>query len=248
MNRCLRAWGILPVGLILISAGAGLPISDEATTGKQVTQQADALKPFNSIIGAWRGVAQPQRGSRNGAWTEKVECQWTFRNGAAAILLTAEKSQQFEELKLLLDAERRGLVLHEKFEGGVRTYRGRLPEDWPGRVELVSEPDADGVSWRCTLQQLTNIRATLLFEKQLTPTGSFRRVVGIGYTRDGERLAVAGGNQRKCIVTGGLGTIPVTYKGKTWYVCCQGCVQAFNDAPEEIIADYLASLKEQKSK
>ena len=70
-----------------------------------------------------------------------------------------------------------------------------------------------------------------------------RRIAGIGYTRAGEKLAQAGGNQRKCIVTGGLGTIAVSHKGKTYYVCCQGCVQAFNDAPEAIIADYQASLK-----
>ncbi|MCP4510175.1 MAG: YHS domain-containing protein, partial [Fuerstiella sp.] len=45
------------------------------------------------------------------------------------------------------------------------------------------------------------------------------------------------------VVTGGLGTIAVSYKGKKYYVCCQGCVQAFNDDPETIIAEYNASLK-----
>ncbi|MBV9126060.1 MAG: YHS domain-containing protein [Planctomycetes bacterium] len=41
----------------------------------------------------------------------------------------------------------------------------------------------------------------------------------------------------ECIVTGGLGTIPVSYKGITYYVCCTGCKQAFEDNPEKILKE-----------
>ena len=207
---------------------------------------AQTLKPFNSLVGSWRGVGQLQRGSRKGAWSEKVVCEWNFDDAGAAVVLKSEAGRQFEQLKLRWDEKNKQLVLQQQFRDQLREYRGTMPKTWPNRLQLVSTADSDGVSYRCTIQQLTDIRSTLLFEKRTSPTGSFRRVAGIGYTRSGARLAVAGGNQRKCIVTGGLGTIPVTYKGETFYVCCQGCVQAFNDSPEEIIAEYRASLKAAK--
>jgi YHS domain-containing protein len=35
----------------------------------------------------------------------------------------------------------------------------------------------------------------------------------------------------------------VTHKGKTYYVCCSGCRDAFRDEPEKYIREYEESLK-----
>jgi YHS domain len=43
-----------------------------------------------------------------------------------------------------------------------------------------------------------------------------------------------------CIVTGGLGTSTVMYKGQTFYVCCSGCRDAFNENPEKFIKEWEA--------
>lgn len=247
MLRCFSPHRILILtGLLLCTVTLG----DDAKNSDQREDRRDeakistqVLNPFNTLVGSWRGLGQLKRGSRQGAWLEKVVCEWDFKDGTTAIVLAAEDGRQFTTLRLAGDPLTAELVLQQTHEGKVREYRGKVPKQWPDRLELVSAADADGVVWRCTIQQLNEIRCTLLFEKQTTPRGSFRRVAEIGYTRSGERLAVVGGNQRKCIVTGGLGTIPVTWKGQTWYVCCQGCVQAFNDDPEGIIAEYKASLK-----
>jgi YHS domain-containing protein len=51
-------------------------------------------------------------------------------------------------------------------------------------------------------------------------------------------LAVEGGDGPECVVTGGKGTIAINYKGATYYVCCSGCKQAFNENPEKILAEY----------
>jgi len=37
-----------------------------------------------------------------------------------------------------------------------------------------------------------------------------------------------------------LGTIAVSYAGTTYYVCCTGCRDAFNDNPAKILAEYKA--------
>jgi YHS domain-containing protein len=33
--------------------------------------------------------------------------------------------------------------------------------------------------------------------------------------------------------------MPVTYKGQTYYVCCTGCRDAFNETPEKYIKEFL---------
>ena len=40
------------------------------------------------------------------------------------------------------------------------------------------------------------------------------------------------------MVTGGEGTIAVTHDGKTYYVCCTGCRDYFNENPAEVLAEY----------
>ncbi|HIF01276.1 MAG: hypothetical protein ABGZ23_09195 [Fuerstiella sp.] len=232
---------LLIVVLLLTPGVSAVSVPEESPDGR--SKRAQDLKPFNSLIGEWRGVGQLQRGSRKGAWTEKVVCEWQFTDAETSVVLKSADSKRFEQLRLTWDQKNQQLVLNRKTKEGDHEYRGPAPKDWPGAVRLVTIRDDDGAAYRCTIQQLSDIRATLLFEKQTSPTGSFRRVFGIGYTRGGAKLAQSGAGQRKCIVTGGLGTIPVSFQGKTYYVCCQGCVQAFNEAPEAIIADYRASLK-----
>lgn len=201
------------------------------------------LKPLNSLIGSWRGVGQIKRGSRQGAWTEKTAVAWDFSMQPPAIVISTDGGKQFQQLRLTWDKATRKIQLVQKTDSGAVSFSGTMPAQWPQKLVLESVVNKDGSQLRCTINQLKDIRATVLLEKRTSAAGSFRRVSEVGYTRSGSKLAVVGGNQRKCIVTGGLGTIPVTHDGKTYYVCCQGCVQAFNESPAAIIADYQASLK-----
>lgn len=234
--------GLYTVLIIILLNGH---VASDETSGKPPKKAAEVLKPFNFLVGSWRGTGQPRRGSSRGAWQEKASCEWSFDNKRASVVLKSDGGKQFQQLQLSWDAKTGQLVLRQSQGEDQREYRGPVPKPDADRIQLVTADDTDGVSWRCTIQKLSDIRSTVLFERRSSPTGSFRRVAGIGYTRSGSRLAVAGGNQRKCVVTGGLGTIPVNYKGKTYYVCCQGCVQAFNESPDEIIAEYRASLKKE---
>ena len=42
--------------------------------------------------------------------------------------------------------------------------------------------------------------------------------------------------EKTCIISQGLGTIAVSYQGKTYWVCCSGCKAAFEDDPQRWIA------------
>ena len=58
------------------------------------------------------------------------------------------------------------------------------------------------------------------------------------------RLTFAAGESYPlCIVTEGRGTIQVSYKGKTYWVCCSGCRDLFNDKPESVLAEAAARQK-----
>ena len=227
---------------VLLAQGvSAMPLEQEPSN--RSLNHAQELKPFNSLIGEWRGVGQLKRGSRKGAWTEQTLCEWQFTDTEASVVLKSSDNRQFEYLRLTWDRKRQQLVLIRKTKEGVYEYRGQAPNDWPGAIRLVTTRNDDGVVYRCTMQQLSDIRTTVLFEKQTSPTGNFRRDFGIGYTRAGTKLARSGTGRHKCVVTGGLGTIPVSFQGKTYYVCCRGCVQAFNDAPAAVIEQYRASLR-----
>ena len=73
------------------------------------------------------------------------------------------------------------------------------------------------------------------------PPGStlLRKDYMIAATREGESLGAAE-KKNVCVVSGGVGTMPITYKGETFYVCCSGCRDAFNENPEKYVKEFKA--------
>ena len=61
-------------------------------------------------------------------------------------------------------------------------------------------------------------------------------------TKEGQSLG-AKEKKNECVVSGGLGTMKVMHKGETYYVCCSGCRDAFNDDPEKFIKEAAAKKK-----
>ena len=47
-----------------------------------------------------------------------------------------------------------------------------------------------------------------------------------------------GDGKPECIVSGGAGTMAVSYMGKTYYVCCSGCRSEFNESPAKYVKEY----------
>ena len=64
------------------------------------------------------------------------------------------------------------------------------------------------------------------------------RLDTIAHQRQGTSFALSDADygEQSCIITGGLGTATVAYKGKTYWVCCSGCRAAFEENPEKWIA------------
>jgi hypothetical protein len=108
-------------------------------------------------------------------------------------------------------------------------------------------PD-DGDQWQLVVNQLdnnqylTNLTRRPVTGKQYGPLDVIRQ------QRVGTSFAVADSDNPgpKCIISGGLGSMSVTYKGKSYPVCCSGCAAAFNDDPEKWLAKLAAREKAKK--
>jgi YHS domain-containing protein len=224
---------ILVAGM-LVSATAALaapPTSDKSTNAAK-----EALSQFNSLIGGWRGTAQPRRGSVAGSWRESAEWVWDFSQSTPAIRYVVTDGKLLKSVRITFDDKANAFrATAELPDGSTRTYAGEFKDD---RLVLDSPPDAKNEIHRLTVTRLNDKRTIVLFEKKRATSRGLGRIAEVGYTREGTRLAVEGGDGPECVVTGGKGTIPITYKGQTYYVCCSGCKQAFNENPEKILVEY----------
>ena len=220
--------------------------SQKNTDAESRDAQKAALEKFNSLIGGWRGVGMLKRRSTRGAWIETAKWVWEFKKGAVGIRYTVKKGKLLERALLTFDPKTGRYRIRANFTGKIqRDYAGKLNGT---RLVLLSPPDKKGDVYRMTVTRLNEKRTLVLHEKRSGNRGAFRRVAEVGYTRQGTSLAVAGNDGPECVVTGGRGTSQVTYKGKTYYVCCSGCRQAFDDDPEGVIADYKKRLAARKKK
>lgn len=244
---CL-GFAVAGLGVAIWASAGSQPLSAEES-GKPASQKPadpkDALAELNDLIGGWRGAGMPRRGSNAGAWFETAEWIWDFEKKTPALKYNVTKGELLDTARLTWDSKKNQFHLEATLpDERTRRYTGRLNE--AGKLVLESKADEDGTSHRITITRLNEKRTLVLYQKR-SGKGLYRRVAEVGYTRQGTSLAEAGAGELECIVTGGQGTIPVRYKGKTYYVCCTGCQQAFDDDPAGIVAAYEQKLKDRKA-
>jgi len=247
--RYVFAFVVLAGGLFALRCGSLVFADAEETVVEAKSRPADpkeALAELNLLIGQWRGVGMPRRGSRAGAWIESAEWVWDFSKETPAIRYDVKKGKLVDTARLSWDSAKKEFTLKLTTpEETTREYRGQIND--ADKLVLESKADEADESHRITITGLNEKRTLVLHEKR-KGTGLFRRVAEVGYTRAGTSLAIEGAGQLECIVTGGKGTIPVTFKGQTYYVCCTGCKQAFDDDPAGVVAAYQKKVAERKTK
>jgi hypothetical protein len=221
---------------------------DRPADAPDLASQKDRLAKMQALVGQWRGVGQPQRGSTKDSWIAEADWAWAFDEGNASLVGTLPKGRYFKSLKLTPAKEPGAFELSAALaeEDGAITYTGQL--DDTDRLVLTAAEPRDGLPARISLRFVAeNNRLLVLLEKQSANSDQLTRLAEIGYTRQGSGF---GKNlaQRECVVTGGLGTIEVSFEGKTYYVCCTGCRDYFNDNPKEVLEEYFARKEAEKQK
>ncbi|HEX4147692.1 MAG TPA: hypothetical protein VHY20_01835 [Pirellulales bacterium] len=209
----------------------------QVATAAQTQADKAALAPLQSYVGAWRGVGQVERGSNRGAWIEQADWAWKFADGHAAIVFSAPEGKHYvagrivplpETGKLQLHATRADKKTIDRFTGE------KIDDRWVFKADQFA---ADSPA-RMTLRQVAGgDRLIILLESRPADGDQYRRLAEIGYTRQGSDFG-KGTTYRECVVTGGLGTIAVEHEGQTYYVCCTGCRDLFNENPAAILAEY----------
>ena len=88
-------------------------------------------------------------------------------------------------------------------------------------------------SWRVVFNQQENNRMLVELSRR-RGQGAFRLQDTIGCQREGTSFALSDTDygEKTCVISQGLGTTAVSFKGKTYWVCCSGCKAAFEEEPE----------------
>ncbi len=123
-----------------------------------------------------------------------------------------------------------------------RTFEGTLEKR---RLTLRREDSKTKQTQQVVMSLLHSNRYLYRYEAKAAGSTVFSQVYQVGATKNG--VAFAGEEDKpECVVSGGLGTMPVSYKGKTYYVCCTGCRDAFKEEPEKYIKEFEENKKKKK--
>lgn len=242
----LTAWRMIGA-LALVSIGSISWLSGQEPAAPVPTRDAvrERLQSLQGLVGEWRGIGQPRRGSNKGAWRESADVRWQWQPEASGLAWAITDGKLWRSALFTVGTDPQSIELRVTVDDQTsRTYTGRRESD-----KLVLETDAaEEEVHRLTLTWLGDDRVVLLAEKRTSGQSFPQRVAEVAYQREGTRLAAQGASGPECVVTGGVGTIKVTHAGKTYYVCCTGCRDAFNDDPEGILAEYAARKAEEAKK
>jgi hypothetical protein len=223
--------------LAVVAIGFLLPVS--LGEDKTAVPAKEALKPFNDLVGSWRGTGEPE-GSRaeklKNFWTETIYWKWQFKGEDVWIKLTIDEGKYFTggELRYVPDKKNFRMTL---------TTADKKPVVFEGIVEgkrlTLERQDAETKeTQRLVFTFLHPNRHLYRYEVRKDDSNLFSKKYQVGATKEGEPFASSGDGYPECIVSGGRGTSSVMHKGKTYYVCCSGCRDEFRANPEKYIKEF----------
>jgi hypothetical protein len=221
------------LAIFLLAAATALAGDGAKRTPKE------ALQAFNTLIGSWRCTGMPE-GTRaqkqKGFWTESMSWEWQFKKDDAWLNLSFDKGKHFRKgtLHYLPEKDQYRLTLQNTDKEAI-DFEGALEN----RVLTLDRHDGKTKeTQRLVITLLHEDRFLYRYEVKPADQPNFTRRYQVGATKEGVAFAGKGDNSPECIVSGGLGTIKMTYQGKDYYFCCTGCRDAFKDEPEKYIKEH----------
>ncbi|MEQ9410121.1 MAG: hypothetical protein RIK87_20470 [Fuerstiella sp.] len=231
-------------------------VSADSDQAAEQTRQAvmEKLKPLQVILGQWRGTTR--REFEGFKAVDSHEWIWDLRSNPQqpALSVTSDKSPYIRTAKLTWYPKLQQFGMQATDSDGVtRQYAGDFTDpvhEVVGsddklhrvfRLELTQTPESaetvGGDVWQIALAQQENSRYLLEVAKR-RGSADFRRHDTVSTQREGTSFAISDSDygEKTCIISQGLGTISVSFKGRTYWVCCSGCKAAFEEDPEQWIA------------
>jgi hypothetical protein len=243
-----------------IAATTSATAKSSGSSEKNADAVVAALQPLQVLLGKWEGKTRQAFGGFSAV--DELNWIWDFQTDRTQPGLKAksDKSPYFKLVRVSYDplSEKFQLTLTPR-EGEPRQFEGTWTDGGEpqevadGKVTHrtyklmfteLSDPGTE--AWQIVLNQQDNDRYLLEMSKRPPAGKTFNKFDVVGTQRFGKPFAAAESDNPgpKCIISGGLGSMTVTYKGKSYPVCCSGCASAFNDDPER----WLAKLAEKEKK
>jgi hypothetical protein len=217
------------------------------------TDVVTSLQPFQILLGKWRFVTKKKFGEfpKTG---DDLEWIWDFQSDRKLPSLTATSDShpylKQAWLTFLPDENQFQITLVDRAANrrilcGTWTDGGEPRVEYDGKTQqraykllLTQTMPTEGEQWQIVFSQLDNNQFLVDFKKRAPASTSFGSLDTVRQQRVGTSFAVADSDNPgpKCIISGGLGSMSVSYKGKSYPVCCSGCAAAFNDDPERWLA------------
>jgi hypothetical protein len=208
----------------------------------------EAFQPLNVLIGSWRGAGSPEGTKEEraaGAWTETVSWGWQFKEKDTYLTVAFEKGKHFTKGELRYTPDKSGArytLTLATVEKSTATFAGTFDE--ANKVlTLLRTDNPPGEEQRLVFSLLHQNRH--LYRLDSRPAGTtvaFAKKWQVGATKEGVPFADVA-RAPECVVSGGLGTMKVTYQGKDYWVCCSGCRDEFRENPEKYIKEFEAKTK-----
>ncbi len=221
----------------------GFAETQETSTTLEVEKAA--LVKLQGFVGQWKGMGLPKAGGAKGGWGVTGNWSWSFKDGHAALIFKAGDSKYFDSARLERGSEKDSIKFTAKGKNYAKplNYSGRINEN--GELVLLNTEPATGQPAKVTYSLIAKGKRMVVFLESKTGN-RFRPLAEIGLTRKGSGFG-KNTKERECVITGGLGTMAVTHKGKTYYVCCGGCKDVFIENPEAELAAYHKRKAEEKT-
>ena len=226
------------LGLAVIAA-ATLGLSGAAQppklSPKDAAKAKKELQRLQEFIGVWELEGTQKVGAKTEAWKEKVSWGWRFKGDDAYITVDFDggKGKYYKDGELRYDPAKKKYQL-------TLTTQSKASEVYTGDLKIgvlrVERKDAaTGDVHRLTMNTAADgVRFILKSEVQEGGKGIFLASYQMAGNREGESLGAVK-KRPECIVTGGAATIQVSFQGKTYFVCCSGCRDAFMENPEKFV-------------
>jgi hypothetical protein len=232
----LLAWWALPCLLFVVE-----PL--RAADDEPKEARMEALRELNDFIGEWKGTGEPEKPkpAANELWSEGLAWSWRFKGDDAWLNLQIKNGKLYKsgDLRYLVDKKAYQLELLDKKDTKL-VFQGELKD---GFLTLVREDPKTKETQRVVMNTAGDgVRFIYSVAHKPANRTTYSKDFKVAGNKEGESLG-AKAKKNECVVSGGLGTIPVSFKGEMFYVCCSGCKDAFNENPEKYVKEFKAKKK-----
>ena len=218
--------------VVLFLTMAGMTYS--AAPAKDNDASKTALQQLHEFIGQWKGEGQTKSGKTE-EWKEGMNWGWKFKGDDAWMIVEFKDDKTLSKGELKYDPDKKkfrltALDANKKevvFEGVFKSKQlvlSRIDDENKNKYIITMSTNNDGA------------RFIYKYEYQVKGRGLEKPIFMVTHKKEG--VSLTGGAKKECVVSGGLGTMQVSYNGKTYYVCCSGCAEAFRETPKKFVDEF----------